>query len=66
MVNFTNHASSHSVLVFEQAITNVGQAYNPTTGIFKAPVPGIYVFSVTLMSDQGHFNKYQVINPISA
>ncbi|XP_061174887.1 uncharacterized protein LOC133184034 [Saccostrea echinata] len=32
------------IIVFDTVITNAGSAYNPTTGIFKAPSEGLYVF----------------------
>ncbi|XP_062574348.1 uncharacterized protein LOC134236203 [Saccostrea cucullata] len=34
----------HGIIVFDTIITNIGSAYNPTTGLFKAPVEGLYVF----------------------
>lgn len=34
----------NEIIVFGTSITNVGSAYNPTSGIFTAPVNGMYVF----------------------
>ena len=34
-------------LVFNSVILNVGNGYNPSTGVFTSPVAGTYVFYVT-------------------
>lgn len=48
--HYIEHAGDHQVIVFDNVVTNVGNAYNSHVGIFVAPVNGIYVFSVTLFS----------------
>nr|XP_022308046.1 multimerin-2-like [Crassostrea virginica] len=35
---------TNAVIIFETAITNTGSAYNPSSGIFRAPTSGLYVF----------------------
>lgn len=41
---------SGQIIVFERAITNIGQAYSSHTGVFTAPVDGIYQFTATLLT----------------
>ncbi|XP_060602849.1 multimerin-2-like [Ruditapes philippinarum] len=44
------HAGIHQPFIFENAVTNIGNGYNPHLGSFVAPVSGTYVFSTTLVS----------------
>ncbi|XP_074536725.1 complement C1q-like protein 2 [Halichoeres trimaculatus] len=38
--------NTHTLLVFRHVLSNIGNAYNPNTGFFTAPVRGAYHFEV--------------------
>ena len=38
--------SPSEVVVFDRAVTNIGQHYNQATGVFTCPISGYYVFDV--------------------
>lgn len=41
---------AHQNIVFDNVVTNEGDAYNPHHGIFVAPVTGTYVFTPTILA----------------
>ncbi|XP_052762171.1 uncharacterized protein LOC128204803 [Mya arenaria] len=67
IVGFTSYLDHVSTLgkdqavVFNKVVTNEGQGYSSNTGIFRAPVPGLYLFSwaVTARKQQG-LNGYNI------
>ena len=40
-------------IIFESAVTNVGEAYDTDSGQFTAPFKGLYQFSSSIMADNG-------------
>ena len=46
--------STRSTLQFDRAITNIGNGYNPHTGVFTAPLTGAYAFSLIVMVPRAH------------
>ncbi|KAK3586858.1 hypothetical protein CHS0354_034896 [Potamilus streckersoni] len=56
----SNLGQQHPI-VFDHVVTNIGSAYHGNTGIFIAPVNGIYFFSVTAMSSPQHAQYFELV-----
>jgi len=58
------HAGQNQTIAFDRVLTNVGNAYNAHVGLFTAPVSGIYVFSVSLLSMPGHTTHFSLYKTV--
>ena len=49
------------ILVYANVITNIGDYYDPTTGVFRCPYHGVYFFSAFAMTQEnaGAYSKWQ-------
>ncbi|XP_060558039.1 heavy metal-binding protein HIP-like isoform X1 [Ruditapes philippinarum] len=56
--NTVGHFPNGKVLIFPEVSVNDGQGYNSKTGIFKAPVAGMYHFTVHVCSAR---SKHMVV-----
>uniref|UniRef100_A0A194API7 C1q domain-containing protein n=1 Tax=Pinctada fucata TaxID=50426 RepID=A0A194API7_PINFU len=50
MDNDLVNPSTNHIIIFNHVMTNEGNAYNPHTGTFIAPVSGTYFFAMALAS----------------
>ena len=42
-----------ATIVFDNAVTNIGNSYNPRDGIFTCTRTGVYIFHVTFLTKYG-------------
>ena len=63
---FVDLQGENQNIVFDNAVTNLGNAYHPLHGIFTAPVDGTYLFAITLSgisaSSDNTFYAYLDVN----
>jgi len=52
--------TSDSVMKFSNVLLNVGDSYDSTTGVFTAPVAGLYQFTAQLCVNKGQNIYYEI------
>ncbi|XP_052771228.1 complement C1q tumor necrosis factor-related protein 3-like [Mya arenaria] len=57
-----DNLGEHQTILFDNVITNVGNAYDPNSGMFTAPVDGVYVFTAVLMVNSNHAEYLELIS----
>ena len=55
-------ANQNQTIVFDKVVTNKGNDYHSSHGIFTATTPGLYVFSATLMTESPYAHAKLVKN----
>ncbi|XP_060608023.1 complement C1q tumor necrosis factor-related protein 3-like [Ruditapes philippinarum] len=56
-----NHLGDYHTIIFDKAITNIGNAYSVNSGIFQTPLKGVYVFTLTMMVIPYHAEYLQIV-----
>ncbi|KAL3871579.1 hypothetical protein ACJMK2_039570 [Sinanodonta woodiana] len=60
--SITSGLSSHQALIFDNVYINVGNGYDATTGVFHAPVPGMYVILMTVSTEYYKSDDVEVVH----
>ncbi|KAK3586785.1 hypothetical protein CHS0354_016960 [Potamilus streckersoni] len=56
-----SNLGEHHPIICNTVITNIGAAYHPHTGIFIAPLDGVYVFHVSAMSEPRKWRFFELV-----
>ncbi|CAC5398890.1 C1QL [Mytilus coruscus] len=61
LINHQENLSVYQKIRFDYVMTNVGSGYDPAAGVFKATVPGLYFFTVVIMSHATEDIETQIV-----
>ena len=50
----------HHTLIFDHIETNIGNGYNGHTGVFIAPLNGVYMFFYTVFCDRASYTSTEI------
>ncbi|CAG2236289.1 C1QL [Mytilus edulis] len=54
--------AKHHTIIFDLINTNSGNGYNKFSGVFTAPVDGIYVFSYTIVPECNSYGAFELVS----
>ena len=52
---------TYEIITFSTVILNIGNGYDESTGVFTAPLDGIYIFSVQVATHSGQYGRFQLV-----
>lgn len=58
----SSNVKQDDVIVFDHVVSNLGNGYDNGSGIFTAPVNGVYMFMVSFLVDDGYVNIHLLKN----
>lgn len=61
MLSSDTTVGARAVVRYDHVVTNLGGAYQRTTGIFTAPYRGLYSFSCSLMSSPSNHVHLEIV-----
>ena len=51
----------YEIITFSTVKSNIGNGYDESTGVFTAPLDGIYIFSVQVATRSSQYGRFQLV-----